>query len=269
MDSACGTGLTTLQMKDVGTLSGAGWDIQTSATGRNEGYPYLSREIGQSSPTRYIYPYTYLQLYMNANGVTASGGLLWSYRIELANGGTGLSDAIVRLSGNLWLTGITLSGSTPAISTIVTGSYVERTGVSLAASSGRQFDLFINHIATGVQVLTASISTPSATEYDTGNDVFTVMPTVDYYAPGMPTIFTGTASGSDVLLSRTNPSDLDFASVTIRRSTSTYPATISEGTLVVANFTGETYTETSLSDAIYFYSIFAKDQDALYSTGLT
>ena len=62
-------------------------------------------------------------------------------------------------------------------------------------------------------------------------------------------------------MSWVNPVDLDFANVTIRRSTTGYPTSITDGSSVVG---GTDITTTSLADvglvnSVYYYSIFAKD----------
>ncbi|HEY9508657.1 MAG TPA: hypothetical protein VIV82_02220, partial [Verrucomicrobiae bacterium] len=54
---------------------------------------------------------------------------------------------------------------------------------------------------------------------------------VDDVAPSAPTLFSANATGNSVSLSWQNPVS-DFSSVTIRRSNTSYPATITEGTLV-------------------------------------
>ena len=81
----------------------------------------------------------------------------------------------------------------------------------------------------------------------------------DTTAPSAPTGFTATPSGSTVNLSWTNPTDIDFASVTIRKDTTAYPTDISSGTLVALGLTGTTTIDTNLPNGTYYYSIFAKD----------
>jgi len=55
--SAGGTGKTTAQMKARPTFTNAGWDIATTNTSRNDGYPFLAWELGKSG-TWLIYEYT-------------------------------------------------------------------------------------------------------------------------------------------------------------------------------------------------------------------
>jgi hypothetical protein len=53
--SAGGTGKTTAQMKTLATFDDASWNITTTTTNRNNGYPFLSWETGGSSPVWLIY----------------------------------------------------------------------------------------------------------------------------------------------------------------------------------------------------------------------
>jgi len=50
-----GTGKTTVLMKRITTFSTVGWDIENSATNRNDGYPFLSWEISESDTIWKIY----------------------------------------------------------------------------------------------------------------------------------------------------------------------------------------------------------------------
>ena len=83
--------------------------------------------------------------------------------------------------------------------------------------------------------------------------------TVDTTPTSAPSSFTAAASASTINLSWTNPVASDFASVTIRRSTTSYPTSVSDGDAVLSGSTATSYTNTSLSDGIYYYSIFALD----------
>ncbi|HEU5124636.1 MAG TPA: Ig-like domain-containing protein [Verrucomicrobiae bacterium] len=81
---------------------------------------------------------------------------------------------------------------------------------------------------------------------------------VDDVAPSAPTLFSADAAGNSVSLSWQNPAS-DFSSVTIRRSNTSYPATITEGTLVAQGLVGTSQTDDELTDGTYYYSIFALD----------
>ncbi len=96
-----------------------------------------------------------------------------------------------------------------------------------------------------------------------------VIVTTDTTAPSRPSSFTLTGSGASSLLAWTNPVDADFASITVRRSASSYPTTYTGGTAVTSNVTGTSYTNSGLSDGTYYYSIFARDLRGNYSRAST
>ena len=91
--------------------------------------------------------------------------------------------------------------------------------------------------------------------------------------PPAPTDFSAVVSTTDINLSWTNPTSPNFSSITIRRSTSTYPVFTTDGTGVLSGSVSTTYSDTNLSDATYYYSIFALDasgneSDAVTSTAI-
>ena len=94
----------------------------------------------------------------------------------------------------------------------------------------------------------------------------TVMGSVDVTAPGVPTHLIGIATANAVTLAWTNPTDTDFSSVMLRRSSVSAPANTTEGTLVQANLTGGSYTDSNRVDGTYYYSVFAKDETGNYSS---
>jgi hypothetical protein len=84
--------------------------------------------------------------------------------------------------------------------------------------------------------------------------------TADVTPPGNVSAFAATPTGPTIDLAWTNPGDTDFAGVMIRRSTTSFPATWVDGTLV---FDGavEAYSDTGLSDGLtYYYSAFTYDE---------
>lgn len=87
--------------------------------------------------------------------------------------------------------------------------------------------------------------------------------------PAVVTSLVAVPSGSDIELSWTNPADSDFDSVMIRRSPIGFPANTSDGTLVATDIVGTSYSDTSLSDSTYYYSVFAKDTLDNYSDATT
>lgn len=90
-------------------------------------------------------------------------------------------------------------------------------------------------------------------------------PTFLWLPPDPPSGLSAVVSGHNVLLRWTNPADGDFDSVTIRRSTSSYPASPTSGSPVVTDTAGTSYTDEGLGDDSYFYSVFAKDAGGHFS----
>ena len=89
---------------------------------------------------------------------------------------------------------------------------------------------------------------------------------VDTTPPSAPTSVTTSVVGSVVTVHWTNPGDADFATITIRRGTSGYPTTPTNGSPVVAGFVGTSYPDTVPADAAYYYSVFALDTTGNFST---
>lgn len=89
------------------------------------------------------------------------------------------------------------------------------------------------------------------------------------FAPHAVTGLTAEASGATVSLNWINPLDGDFDSVMIRRSTSDYPTSVLEGTLVVSNKVGTSHSDAALDDGTYYYSIFSKNTEGSYSSAAT
>lgn len=94
---------------------------------------------------------------------------------------------------------------------------------------------------------------------------------VPVVAPSPVVTFTASISGSQATLSWTNPSDSDFAGVTIKYSASSFPALSTEGITVTTPLTGtagasQTVTQTGVvSGTTYYYSAFARNQAGRYS----
>jgi pectate lyase len=86
----------------------------------------------------------------------------------------------------------------------------------------------------------------------------TTSATVDTVAPAAPTAFTATPSHDAIALTWINPVS-DFASNTLRRSTSSFPLTITDGSSVGSGLTGTSLNDTGLADGTYYYAIFARD----------
>ncbi len=90
---------------------------------------------------------------------------------------------------------------------------------------------------------------------------------VGYAAP--PTSVTATPSGNHVTLGWTNSVDTHFSSVTIRRGTSGYPTSTTDGSAVASGVTGTTRTDSDLSDGVYYYSLFSIDDEGDISIAAT
>lgn len=87
----------------------------------------------------------------------------------------------------------------------------------------------------------------------------------DSSLPGAPTNVEAASSATSLTLTWTNPADVDFHSITIRRGTSGYPSSVTAGTAVASNLTGTTYTDTGLAGgARYYYSLFARNTGGEY-----
>ena len=81
----------------------------------------------------------------------------------------------------------------------------------------------------------------------------------DTTPPNPITNFTATGDDAKVLLEWTNPSDSDFSKVRIMRKTDSYPASVSDGTLVYGGG-GTSKTVTNLTNDIeYFFRAFTYD----------
>lgn len=81
-----------------------------------------------------------------------------------------------------------------------------------------------------------------------------------------PYNFTGNAAENTAVLSWTAIDDSRLDSFTIRRSTSSYPETVADGTPVTSGLTAHSYTDTGLTPYTrYYYSVFSKDTNGNYS----
>lgn len=165
-------------MHNVDMFSGADRDIELSMTGRNDGYPYLSREIGESSPMRYISPYAYLHMVLTDHGQVGNDTRTHHYTLEFSSVGRAIDDGVVSLAGNISLTNLTLSGSTPSVSMVTSGSMITRTGVALSAGTSGSYDVLVRQETGAVYVYTASLTTLAGTYIDTGNATDVVSSTV-------------------------------------------------------------------------------------------
>lgn len=97
---------------------------------------------------------------------------------------------------------------------------------------------------------------------------FTTLALEDIFAPGNITDFTAEKNGTDILLSWTNPKDIDFNKVRILESEHFYPSDVADGWVV---YEGEGETALSRGKALpgttHYYTIFAYDTLGNISSG--
>lgn len=91
----------------------------------------------------------------------------------------------------------------------------------------------------------------------------------DTSAPSTPSSFVTEVSGTTISLSWINPTDSDFISLTLRRGTSSFPSSVSDGTAVTSSMVAESFSQTSLEDGTYYYSLFALDNNGNASVAAT
>lgn len=196
---------------------------------------------------------------------------------------SGLSSAVsdnASISTGTYYVSVTANemlSAAPTISIVAQGTANDVTNATMTSVSGNQYKyayvVTTDAAASGSVLVDFSVSgTDSA-----GNTATNVNPTnedtkaiyIDTIAPSAPSAFTATVIGNSTSanLAWTNPV-ADFASVTIRRSTSAYPTTITDGSAVTGgtNITGTSLADSGLTHGTYYYSIFAKDTIGNIST---
>ncbi len=148
---------------------------------------------------------------------------------------------------------LTLTNSTTATCEYTIQAGDTTNALTVSSISGTITDFAGNEVSDGSIGISSNIS-----------DTNTIV--LDTTAPSAPSSLSADVTDSDVALSWTNPADSDFASVTIVRSTTGYPTSVSDGISIVTGLSDTTYTDTSLSTGTYYYSIFAQDTTGNYST---
>ena len=113
-----------------------------------------------------------------------------------------------------------------------------------------------------------------AWEQHVGAGIYAISAVEDAVPPGPVTGFTATAGEAQTTLAWTNPSTADFTATMIRYKTTGYPASPTDGTLVVnkANTPGsnDSYVHTGLTYGLtYYYAAFAHDLSNNYSSAVT
>jgi VCBS repeat-containing protein len=222
---------------------------------------------------------------LRANNATALSGGVYSVRVRTTDSGnanfeTSFSITVVDDVAPSAPAGFaaTPSGSTVALSWTNPSSDFDSVTIRRSSTS------FPTSAADGTAVTSGSTSTSlnqtglaDGTYYyaifardAAGNfsTAATASATVDTTPPSAPTGFTATPSGNTIALSWTNPAS-DFDSVTIRRSTSGFPTSTSDGTAVTSGNTGTSLNQTGLADGTYYYALFARDTAGNFSNATT
>ncbi|MBX4188129.1 MAG: hypothetical protein KW793_03265 [Candidatus Doudnabacteria bacterium] len=128
--------------------------------------------------------------------------------------------------------------------------------------------------------ITGTVTSFTSTNVQEGSDSSSATITLDNLSPANTTSASGTASETQVSLTWTNPNDSDFNSVIIFRSLAAVVDAPSEGSTslvtdiigastVVYFSNGDSFIDVGLTNGItYYYKIFARDNNANYSTGV-
>ncbi|MCP4752939.1 MAG: DUF1566 domain-containing protein, partial [Proteobacteria bacterium] len=89
----------------------------------------------------------------------------------------------------------------------------------------------------------------------------------DTIPPSEASSFTAIAGDGSVSLSWSNPVDSDFAGITLRKSTVSYPSTPTDGTQIYSGNGTGFEDSNAIDDTRYYYTVFAYDEVPNYSTG--
>ena len=173
---------------------------------------------------------------LTATASGSSASLTWN---------TPLSTTFFRLVRSLLRHPTSISDGTPVSSTVNT-SLVD-TGLADGTCYYSLFaaDDFLNYSTAGTSTVTIDTTSPSA-----------------------PSSFAASADGSSVRLTWSNPLESDFSTSSLRRSATGYPTSTTDGTAVTET-TGTAYTDASLSNGTYYYSLFALDATGNASVAAT
>lgn len=141
-------------------------------------------------------------------------------------------------------------------------SYTDGTGVTTTANT------VTNLYETSMMDGTFYYSLFARDSYGAYSSAATVAVTVDTTGPTAPTDFVALANGTAINLRWSNPPDSDFADIVIRRSTIDTPTSPTDG-VAVTTTVATSYTDASLMDGTYYYSLFAEDMRGNVSTYVT
>ncbi len=185
----------------------------------------------------------------------------------------------------------------PAVSTLTASGSDNRVDLSWVNPSGTWFDGVVLVSSTSVSPQSAAEGTELYRGTGTGyahtgltngiNRNYTVFPYTEssgtyYYgpaayisstpadtlAPGTPSSFAALESNGNVSLSWTNPGDADLAEIIVLKKSGSYAASVSDSsaTTVYSGGTGTSASDSLASAGTWYYSVYARDDDTLYSS---
>lgn len=187
-----------------------------------------------------------------------------NYLYYLSSGGRfgkmvpGVSDTVISTSGPVGgaLRGFAVSHDGDALYYGTASAFYKLSGTSGAV-------LWSVNVSNLVD-LDVSTSTGRITTVNTGGSV-------SLYDPiNAVSSFSASASGTSAILEwDAGISDTDYVGTVIRRSTTGYPASITDGTAVTSSSMSSTFTDTGLSNGTYYYSVFNETMDGYASAPAT
>lgn len=129
-------------------------------------------------------------------------------------------------------------------------------------------------VSSGLTLWTKSLTSVAGMDVNTSTGRITVINTsgiVTTYLPINPVISaSASASGTSAILSwDADVSDDDFGGITIRRSRTSYPTSVTDGEPVTSTSFGTSFIDTDLSEGEYYYSFFNQTLDGYYSEAVT
>ncbi|KKW30060.1 MAG: hypothetical protein UY72_C0024G0007 [Candidatus Uhrbacteria bacterium GW2011_GWD2_52_7] len=208
------------------------------------------------------------QLFLRAQSASADAGgyYLWhssgtlrlSYKTSTGNTTTALATAAYAISTGVWYT-YEFSAVNNAQGLPVLSVYLWQRGTAKPSTPTLQFTDTFPRFAQGV----FSIGKSGATQAEFDNVAF-------YGMPGISGV-TATPGESSVALSWTNPTYATYTGTMVRMSTSAYPTSTSDGTLV-SSVTGSSGSASSVTHSgltngtTYYYALFPYDNAGVYGT---
>jgi lysophospholipase L1-like esterase len=208
------------------------------------------------------------QIFLRAQSASADAGgyFMWqsggtvriNYKTTSGSANTQLTSAAFTPTANVWYTYEFSIVNSSAGLPVLTG-YVWQRGTSKPSTPTVQVTDTVNRHAQGV--FSVGKTSTSAAEYDN----------VSYFGMIGVSSLNVTPGNAQNTLAWTNPTYATYSGAMIRFSTSSYPATISDGTLV-ESVTGtsagsSSSTHSGLTNGtLYYYTIFPYDSSTIYGT---